>query len=140
MQKLILLLWLWILSFSAIQAQSIKGKWKTIDDNTGKARSIVWIYEAKNGKYYGKITKLLDPSEPNPVCEKCSDERKNKPIQGLVIIKGLQKKGDVWQNGKILDPENGKEYSCKLWLESGKLKVRGYWGMFYRTQTWYKAN
>ena len=133
-----LVLFLWSsLAFS----QSIVGKWKTIDDKTGKAKSVVKIYKAKNGLYYGKIEQLLDPSrDPNVVCTKCTGANKDKPIVGLVIITKLSKNGSVWSGGKILDPENGKNYKCKLWLDKGTLKVRGYWGVFYRTQTWYKAS
>ncbi|WP_211220185.1 DUF2147 domain-containing protein [Hugenholtzia roseola] len=66
------------------------GKWKTIDDNTGKARSIVEIYE-KNGKIVGKIIKVIDPDKPNPLCEKCTGDKKNKPIEGLEIIYDMKK-------------------------------------------------
>lgn len=139
--KNILTLLLGLVLSSTLSAQSIIGEWKTIDDNTGEERSIVKIYKAKNGKIYGKIVKLLDLSNgENPICDKCPDDRKGKPVLGLVIIKGLSQNGSNWKGGKILDPENGKEYSCKLWLEDGNLKVRGYWGIIYRTQTWYKAS
>ncbi len=130
-----------ILNFAAVSAQEVLGRWKTIDDETGKAKSIVRVYQAKNGKVYGKIEKLLDLSQgENPICEKCPGDRKNQPVVGMTIIRGLSLKGDTWQGGKILDPEKGKEYTCKIWLEEGKLKVRGYWGLFYRTQTWYRAS
>ncbi|NJL14670.1 MAG: DUF2147 domain-containing protein [Microscillaceae bacterium] len=120
--------------------QSILGEWKTIDDETGQPKSIVKIYKAQNGMVYGKITKLLDLSQgENPLCKLCPDERKNKPVLGMVIIRELSDQGSAWGGGKILDPEKGKEYGCKIWVEGGKLKVRGYWGMFYRTQTWIKA-
>jgi len=120
-------------------AQSIVGKWKTIDDETGKEKSIIQVYEQK-GKFYGKVLEVLDKKRGNdPTCTKCTDYRKDKKIVGMVIIDGLEKKGEVFSGGEILDPEKGKTYSCKLWVEDGNLKVRGYWGMFYRTQTWYKA-
>lgn len=128
-----------MLSFH-MSAQSILGNWKTIDDATGEAKSIVKIYKAKNGKVYGKIEKLIDTSEGhNPVCNQCPGDRKGKNIVGMIIIRDMVSNGKVWKSGKILDPENGKEYTCKLWLEGGNLKVRGYWGVFYRTQTWYKS-
>ncbi len=141
MKNFILLTLLFVYSFSFASAQSIIGKWKTIDDETNKEKSIISIYTAKDGKVYGKVEKLLDTSKgENPLCTLCPDSRKNQPILGMVLIKELEQVGNEWKNGKILDPEKGKEYSCKLWIENGKLQVRGYWGMFYRTQTWYKVN
>ncbi|MEN0002727.1 MAG: DUF2147 domain-containing protein [Bacteroidota bacterium] len=117
------------------------GTWKTIDDATGDAKSHVEIYE-QNGKVYGKIVKLLK-SEPGVVCDECKGKKKGKPVLGMVIIEDLQKGGDVLEKGTILDPENGKEYKCKIWFEEGKtdeLKLRGYhWTGLYRTQTWYRV-
>ena len=133
------LLSLFISSF--LSGQSIAGKWKTIDDETGKAKSIVEIY-MKNGKAYGKIIKLFrNPSqEQNPICDKCTDNRKNQKVIGMTIISAMEKDGDEWEDGEILDPNNGKIYNCKLWVEDGKLQVRGYVAFFYRTQTWLKVN
>ena len=131
-----------LLSFFSLTlfAQEIAGNWKTIDDETGKEKSIIRIYKAKNGKYYGKVVKLLDTSKgENPLCTKCTDERKDKPIIDMVLIQDMELSDGMLKNGKILDPEKGKEYTCKIWIENGALKVRGYWGLFYRTQTWYKA-
>jgi len=128
-------------TYSVTQAQTISGKWKTIDDLTGKPRSIVEIYE-QNGKYFGRITQLfLSPEEEqNPICIKCNDSdiRFKKPILGLEIIQNmkLDKDGKTYFSGSILDPETGGVYDCKLWLENGKLMVRGYLYFFYRTQTW----
>ena len=127
-----------LLLMPAAFAQSPVGTWRTIDDETGKPKSHVEIYE-QNGKLYGKITKLLSPSEPNPTCKKCSGAKKGKPIEGLVIIEGLKKDGDEWEDGTILDPSKGKTYDCKIWLEGDKLKVRGYVALFYRTQTWQRV-
>lgn len=118
-----------------LHAQDIAGSWTSIDDETGKARSIVEI-TVKNGVATGKIIKLLDPEKADVVCTKCTDDRKNKPILGLEIIRGLKQSGTTWSKGTILDPENGKLYDCKLWVENGDLKMRGYIGPFYRTQTW----
>lgn len=127
-------------SFTA-SAQSIVGKWKTIDDETNKERSVVEIYEEK-GKYYGKIIKIFyRPDEKaGSVCEKCTDDRKGKVIEGMQIIRALEKKNDEFKNGTILDPQNGKVYDCKIWVENGVLKVRGYIAFLYRTQTWSKYN
>jgi len=124
-----------------MSAQSIVGNWKTIDDNTGKPRSVVEIYE-KDGAYFGKIVKLYrDKGEdPNPLCESCKGSKKNQPVIGMEIISDMKKDGDEFEKGDILDPENGKTYDCKLWVEDGKLKVRGYLLFFYRTQTWLPAD
>ena len=113
------------------------GLWRTIDDNTGTEKSLVRVTES-GGVVSGRIETLLHPSKPNPLCEKCRDERHGKPIVGLPIIEGLKRHGDVWDDGKILDPENGKIYTVRLrLLEGGKiLEVRGYLGPFFRTQTW----
>jgi uncharacterized protein (DUF2147 family) len=124
------------------KGQSITGKWATIDDNTGEQKSIVQIFE-KEGKVYGTIVKIFPPSgtDPDPVCNKCptEDERHNKKIIGMEIIKEMEKSGDSWRDGTVLDPEAGKIYKCKLWLEGTELKVRGYWGPFFRTQSWKKV-
>jgi uncharacterized protein (DUF2147 family) len=120
-----------------VQAQTVIGRWRTIDDETKKPKSIVEIYE-QNGKIYGKIVKLFrEPNEDqDPVCDKCEDSRKNKKIIGMVIINDLVKDGNEYEDGKILDPKKGKIYNCKIWLENGKLMVRGYVAFFFRTQTW----
>jgi uncharacterized protein (DUF2147 family) len=134
-----LLFALLITSFSA-PAQDVVGKWKTIDDETGKERSLVDIFE-KNGKVYGKIVKLLNSDDPDPVCDECddSDDRYNKKIIGMEIIRDMEKMETGYEDGNILDPENGRVYRCKIWREGKDLKVRGYWGPFYRTQTWQRA-
>lgn len=124
---------------ATITAQNeVVGKWKTIDDNTGKARSIVEIY--KNGdKIFGKIEQILDEAERGNLCEECKGSDYNKPIEGMVIIKGLQKDGNEYEDGTILDPENGKVYRCKIWVDEEDpkvLNVRGYIAFLYRTQKW----
>jgi uncharacterized protein (DUF2147 family) len=126
----------------SVSGQAIVGKWKTIDDNTGEAKSIVEIYE-KDGKFYGKVIKIfLEPNEdPDPVCDECDkdDPRYKKKIIGMEIIRGLKADDNDFSGGDILDPENGKVYRCRLWIEDGDLMVRGYWGPFFRTQTWKRA-
>lgn len=119
----------------------IFGKWKSIDDKSGEAKSIIEIYNQQD-KAFGKITQLLqpDPDDPDPLCDKCKDYRKDKRIIGMNIITDMVKDGKEWIDGEILDPENGKVYRCKLWIEDNTLKVRGYVGFIYRTQTWYKAD
>lgn len=116
----------------------VLGKWKTIDDDTGAAKSIVEIYES-NGKVYGKVLQILEKGKEDKVCEECKGDKKNKPIKGMVIIDGLTKNDDEWDGGKILDPKSGKEYKCVISLENeNKLKVRGYVGfsLLGRTQYW----
>ena len=118
--------------------QNIIGKWKTIDDSTGKEKSIVEIYE-KAGKYFGKITQLYDVASQNKKCDKCEGENKNKPIIGLVIIKNMIIDGVVFSGGTITDPSNGKVYSCKFEnIKNDKTTVRGFIGfsLFGRSQTW----
>ena len=125
----------------AAQAQNTPvGLWRTIDDKTGLEKSLVRITESA-GVVSGRIDKLLHPSRPNPVCEKCRDERHGKPIVGLSIIEGLKEHGDAWEGGQILDPENGKIYTVRLKpLDDGKkLEVRGYIGPFFRNQTWIRV-
>ena len=123
------------------QSSTVIGKWKTIDDETGKPKSIVEIYE-HSGKVYGKVVDILDVEKKKNLCTKCPAEDKNKPVMGLVIIKGLSKDGNEYNGGKILDPVSGKTYKCFLALEGNdQLKVRGYIGLslFGRTQTWHRV-
>ena len=128
---------------SAVGQNIVIGKWKTIDDSTGEPRSIVDVYE-RGGKVYGKITKLYrKPGEdPDPVCDDCETDnpRFMKKIIGMEIMEGLVKDDGEYGGGFILDPENGKVYRCKIWVEDNQLKVRGYIGPFYRTQNWLKAD
>ncbi len=133
-----------LISSCFLSAQSIVGKWKTIDDNTEKARSVVDIYK-KGDKYFGKIVKVFpEPGETDdPICDKCPDDLKNKKVVGLEIIKNLKKNNnsEEYTDGEILDPESGNVYDCKVWIsEDGTLKVRGYVYFMYRTQTWLPFN
>lgn len=132
------LLWLICLPLGAV-GQQITGKWITIDDETGRKKSVVEIYE-KNGKYFGQVVSILPGPDvdPDPVCNKCpeDDPRYNQKVIGMEIIKDLRKSGDEFSDGTILDPANGRIYRCKLWIENNTLQVRGYWGPFFRTQTW----
>lgn len=124
----------------AAYAQSTPvGTWKTVDDKTGKEKSHVKIYETKSGKLQGEVVKILTPGKENAKCTDCKGDKKDKPIKGMVIIWGMEKDGDEWVNGKILDPNSGKEYSCKMKLKNNNtLEVRGFMGvsLLGRTQTW----
>ena len=118
------------------------GLWKTIDDDGKTEKSLVRISE-HGGVLTGRIEKLLDPTaKADAVCDKCTDERKDKPIVGLTILRNL-KKGDEgwWEGGDVTDPNNGKTYKARVrTTEDGKhLQMRGYVGPFYRTQTWIRV-
>lgn len=132
-----------IVSNTCFAQKSLLGKWTTIDDVSGKARSVVEIAE-KGSMIFGKIIRLYpDPGEdPDPVCDKCpeDDDRYNKKIIGLEIIRNMKWSEGELTEGSILDPESGKIYRCKIWLEGSDLQVRGYWGPFYRTQSWKKVH
>jgi uncharacterized protein (DUF2147 family) len=125
----------------AAKAQSLTGTWKTIDDETKEAKSHMEIYQSGN-KYFGKVVKLLK-SAPDKKCEKCPGERYNQPVMGMVLVENLTLDNGHLQGGKILDPEKGKWYTCKMWLKDGDpnvMVVRGYLYGFYRTQYWYRVN
>ncbi|WP_459212614.1 DUF2147 domain-containing protein [Aquimarina rhabdastrellae] len=123
-------------------SQSVIGKWKTIDDNTGEAKSIVEIYKDNDGKYYGKILELMNKAEEDKLCTECDGEDYNKPVKGMVIIKALSKDGEEYSGGTITDPKNGKVYRCKIWVDEDdpqRLNVRGYIAFLFRTQQWIKV-
>ena len=117
------------------------GRWRTVDDLTGKINSVVTIWE-EDGKLYGRIERLInpDPKDPDPRCLLCSGDRKGQRLLGLRILWGLAKDGDQWTGGEILDPDNGKIYRCSLTVKDGgrKLRVRGFIGFSWlgRTQYW----
>ncbi len=138
MKKLILafaLSFIGVLSFAQIE-----GKWKTIDDETGKPKSIVEIWKKPNGKYYGKIVQLLIKPENNN-CVKCKDDRKNKPLIGLEIIRDLSKDGNEFSGGSITNPKDGKSYKTEIVREGNELKVKALiLGIAVKTQTWHKVD
>lgn len=120
--------------------QSPVGIYKTIDDETGEAKSHVEIFE-KDGKLFGKIVKLL-PAAQGTHCKECSGELKDKPLIGLVILENLEPYKDYWSYGTILDPQTGKVYKASLWREGNSaVRLRGYIGIsaLGRTQTWEKV-
>ncbi|KGK59131.1 uncharacterized protein (DUF2147 family) [Xanthomonas arboricola] len=129
-------------SLLAQASDSPVGRWKTIDDETGKPKSVVQIEQAANGTLSGKVVEILQSAKgPNPLCDKCEGERKGKPIKGMTILWGLKADGTaVWDGGSVLDPAKGKTYKAKITLTEGgkKLQMRGYVGIeaLGRTQTW----
>jgi uncharacterized protein (DUF2147 family) len=133
-----------LVAHTAVFAQATPvGLWKTIDDETKKEKSLVRITDG-GGVLTGKIEKVLDQAKEGDVCDKCTDERKGKPIVGLTIIRNAKHEGDdkdLWTGGDIIDPNNGKTYKLRLRPRDGgkTLEVRGYIGPFYRNQTWIRA-
>lgn len=131
----------WLIKKPKEDNNPFTGTWETIDDKSGKVKSLVEIYQ-DNGQLTARILKIyLQPWEgENPVCLKCSGEKKYAPIVGMTILEGFEKGEDKWSGGKILDPGNGKTYAGTIWMEDeNTLKIRGYWGPFYRTQVWRRA-
>lgn len=123
---------------SMAQVNQIVGDWTTIDDKTGEARSIVHIYKATDGLYYGKIASLL-VGDPQEKCVECTGADKDKPVVGLIIVRGFHEEDGQLVGGKVLDPENGKLYYGKLFLKDGHLVLRGSLdkrGFLGRSQTW----
>jgi len=142
---LLIALGLTLISAHAGENGNPVGLWRTIDDKSGKEKSLVRVTES-NGQLQITVEKLFrEPGEePNPLCDKCPGEKKNKPVTGMQIGTGLKKDGDVWSGGEILDPQNGKTYKCKVWLEDKgkKLHVRGFIGVSVlgRTQVWVRED
>ena len=140
-KTLLLALPLGLAAVGSVHADNTRaeGRWRQIDPDTGRAKSIVEISRAGNGQLNGKIVELLNPSRPNPTCDKCSDDRKNKPITGMEIIRGMQADGaGRWKGGKILKPDEGKVYNSKMALIEGgkKLEVSGCVAFICKTQVW----
>jgi uncharacterized protein (DUF2147 family) len=121
-------------------ANPIVGVWYNVSDegeHKGKPTSHIEIFE-NNGLYYAKIVKLLR-DKPDVKCDKCVDDRKNQPIVGMQIVRGLKDDGDGLSGGKILDPANGKEYGCTMKLVGkNELRVRGWLAFIFRSQYWYR--
>lgn len=119
------------------------GLWKTIDDETKQEKSWVRVVDS-GGTLSGKVEKIADPAKQDSKCDKCTDERKDKPVLGMLIVRNVKQSADdkeVWDGGDILDPNNGKVYRLRLKpIDGGKvLEVRGYIGPFFRNQTWLRA-
>ncbi|MFT5337806.1 MAG: hypothetical protein ACJAY8_000958 [Sphingobacteriales bacterium] len=141
MRIAILLLALFVGSFA--QAQDVTGLWKTIDDETGKAKSIVEIF-IQDGKLFGRIDSLIkfDEKDPQRICTVCPGDRKGQKVWGMEILRDMVQDGNEWEDGTIMDPKNGKIYDCGLWLSEtnpNRLMVRGYVAFFFRTQEWIRV-
>jgi uncharacterized protein (DUF2147 family) len=139
-KTLLLALPLMLAAVSASAADGAVGRWKTIDDKTGKVKSIVEITQATNGTLTGKVVDILHSDKgPNPVCDGCEGANKNKPVKGMTILWNLKADGaNAWSGGTILDPGNGKTYKSKMKLQTGgaKLDVSGCVAFICRAQTW----
>lgn len=141
MRKKIILVSLFLISVTALQAQSVLGKWYTTNSETGKRNSVIEIYE-KDGELQGKVVQILKAEDRNKKCTKCTGKLKNKPIEGLILLRGMEKDGKEYSGGVITDPYTGKDYKCKLWVDEKNpdvLKVRGYVGFLYQTRSWERA-
>ena len=118
------------------------GRWKTVDDSTGKVKSIVAIRE-ENGKLYGTIEQLFDPPVPHPTCYLCTGDLKDRPLVGLQVLSGFTFDGSQWSGGQVLDPETGRIYRASIALEDGgkKLRLHGYFlvTLLGRTEHWLRA-
>ena len=140
-RKILLLAAIFACSFMATaQVNLILGDWKTVDDKTGDNFSIVTLYKGSDGLFYGKVSKML-VGPPNLKCDQCKGEDHDKPLEGLVIIRGMSYNKDKNQleGGKVLDPESGKFYYGKIYPKDGKLVLRGSLdkrGFFGRNQMW----
>ena len=134
--KHILLFFTLTISLSSFGQSEALGKWIAIDDKTGVRKSVVEIYE-KDGLYYGKVIKMIYRSEDER-CTRCTGDLKNQLVVGMDIVTGMKykKRSKDFENGIILNPESGKTYDGKMWVEDGKLMVRGFLYFFYRTQAW----
>ncbi|MDR6992318.1 DUF2147 domain-containing protein [Luteimonas sp. 3794] len=119
-------------------AQSPVGRWKTIDDETGRVKSIVEITQAANGTLSGRVAQVLHSDRgPNPVCDKCTGSRQNQPITGMTILWDLKPNGSEWSGGTILDPANGKTYKSKAkMLDANRIGVSGCVAFICREQVW----
>ena len=124
--------------FLLLQTPSVEGTWVNIDDETGQAKSEIELY-VEQGKLYGRVLRLLLPEDQGKKCVNCKGSDKNKPIEGLLIVRGLSRDDAAWTDGKIMDPANGKSYDCTIRLEDpNTLNVRGFLGFSFlgRTQVW----
>lgn len=138
----ILFILLFVCFTNLLTAQSVFGKWKTIDDRTGNPKGIINIYE-KDGLMYGFVEEILEGGKENALCIKCDGEQKDKPVIGMEIITAAKENEDgEWKGKRLFDPEQAMTFRCKIWLNPdnpNELKVRGYLAFIYRTQTWLRV-
>lgn len=136
--KKVLLMLIWTIGNVHLQAQErALGYWEMVNEKTGRWKNVIELYQ-KGDKYFGKIvaTNPKPGTDPNPICKDCKGDRKGQHILGMDVLTDLKynKKTDEFVGGEILDPQNGNEYSCKVWLgEDGNLRVRGYKFVFHKT-------
>lgn len=142
MKKTVFAALLGLASSIAFAQMSPVGLWRTIDDETKTEKSLVRITES-GGVLTGKVEKISDPAKANAVCDKCTDERKDKPIVGMTIVRNVKPSSDAgaWDGGEILDPAKGKIYRVRLTPQDGgkTMQVRGFIGPFYKNQVWIRA-
>lgn len=126
----------------SISGQSVFGKWKTIDDRTGKPKGVIEIYK-KDGLMYGNVVEILEEGREDVKCTKCDGELKDKPVEGMEIITAGKMHDDgEWKGKRLFDPEQAMTFRFKIWLNPDnpdELKVRGYLAFIYRTQTWLRV-
>lgn len=135
-----------LISFISLAQTSIEGRWKTIDDESGRIKSVVEVVE-RDGQFFGTVIELfrLPDEDQNPHCNQCEDDRKDQPALGMEIVRNMiLSKGETqeWSDGTICDPKKGSIYDCEMWLEDGELdvlKVRGYIWFVFRTQDWLRV-
>jgi len=142
MKKYIGLVALFFCFIAGASAQGFEGTWKTIDDETGEAKSYVTIYE-EDGKYFGQVTSILNEAKKDAVCDKCKGDKKDQAIQDMIIVRDMNLvRDDALKGGKILDPNKGKEYKCEIYLKNDgqELKVKGCIGPVCRGQVWYRVS
>jgi uncharacterized protein (DUF2147 family) len=129
-----------LFSSTILVGQSVEGRWTTYNERTGSPLSVIEIIKSGNS-IEGKVSQiLLEPYQgEDPICTKCSGDRKDRKVVGMNFLWGFKQENGSWESGKILDPESGEVYASKLWMDdSNTLQVRGYAGpldLFYRTQT-----
>ncbi|MCK5440331.1 MAG: DUF2147 domain-containing protein [Maribacter sp.] len=138
----LILLGIFLILPCTMQSQSVFGRWKTIDDRTGKPKAVIDIYK-KEGLMYGHVVEILEEGKENALCTKCDGEFKDQPVLGMTIIEAA-KENDVgeWKGKKLFDPQQAMTFRCKIWLNpenANELKVRGYLVFIYRTQTWLRV-
>lgn len=143
MPKILFALFLFLFGLQGF-SQSCTGYWITIDDATGYKKSVVELYK-KDGELYGKVVYIYKRGKdgPHSKCTECSGKLHNQPILGMLILRDMHWDGSQWEDGSILDPDNGKSYTCTIWLndnDKDKLNVRGYIGPFFRTQEWIRTD